>query len=157
MEKDNDALVHEGKRLCFDSDVHDVVKGRELLRKASDAGRDDATYFLGRSLEAEGLYDQAAEFYKLALDKRYRVAIYRLAILHGRGQLSYSDRGYYLKTIERLSRDGHNPSVARYTIERIRGSYGLTAILGGLVAIIPNFLRVAYTAYKDPNDPRLHR
>lgn len=154
---DTNDLVHEGKRLCFDPDVRDVVQGRELLRRASDAGRDDATYFLGRSFEAEGLYDQAAEFYNIALKKRYRVAVYRLAMLHGRGQLSYSDRVYYLKTIERLSREGHHPSAVRYTKERIRGSYGLPAILGGMVAIIPNFLRVAYTAYMDPDDPRLHR
>jgi TPR repeat protein len=157
VKEDLGLLVYEGKRLCFGDEARDVEKGRELLQRASEEGRDDATFYLGRSFEADGLYEQAAEIYKSALQKQYRVAIYRLALLHGRGQLSYSDRGYYLKTIKRLALDGHHPSIALYTKERIKGAYGLFAFVTGIFAVVPNFLRATYAAYKDPNDSLLQR
>jgi TPR repeat protein len=155
MTGDAGTLVYEGKRLCFGDEGRDLALGRKLLSDAAEMGRDDATFLLGRSFEIDGNFDQAAEFYKKGVEKRYRASVYRLAILHGRRNLSYSDRNYYLQTVKRLSKEGHHPSIARYTIERIKGAYGLFPIVIGLAAIVPNFLRGLYAAYKDPEDPLL--
>jgi hypothetical protein len=98
-------------------------------------------FYLGKSFELDQDYLASEEAYLGGFDKKYRAAIFRLAMLHGRGLARDSDRNFYLLTVRALSREGHFPSIALYTNERIRGSYGLIGRIFGFLSILPNLVR----------------
>ena len=142
--------MEKGFHLCFSNGIRDKAEGRKLLEQAASFGRDDALFYLGKSFELDGDYDAAEEAYLRAFEKKYRAAIFRLALLHKKGLIQNIDRGFYLRTIEALSLDGHFPSIALYTNERIRGSYGLAKQGIGLLAFFPNVISFIWNFARDP-------
>jgi hypothetical protein len=154
-ENDPNTLVKDGYRLCFVCDPRDLNLGRQLLEEAAAMGRDDASLLLGKSFQLEGNYERAAYFYTMGFQSRYRASAYRLAILHGRNLLKDSDRNFFLRTIQILAGRGHYPSIARYTVERMKGSYGFLQIAVGIIVFVPNFFRHGMMLFRDPNHPSL--
>ena len=126
-------------------------EGRRLLEDAASLGRPDALLYIGQSFEMDGDYPAAEDAYLRGFEKRYRVAVFRLAVLHGKGLLERSDRDFYLQTIKALSRDGHFPSIALWTNERMRGAYGKKEQLLGFASFIPNVVFYFWGRYRNPN------
>ena len=149
---DIDSLISKGYDLCFGEINGDRIQGRKFLENAASLGRDDALLYLGKSYELEGNYSDAENAYLRGFERRYRAAIFRLAMLHGRKLLQNNDRDFFLRTIKALSRDGHFPSIAIYTNERIRGSYGLIARIGGVLSVVPNAIRFIWTFARNPKN-----
>lgn len=148
-----DKLIQTGYDLCFGKGRLDGEKGREILLSAAAAGRSDAYYYIGRSLEKEDRYEDAAKNYEKGVNCDDRLSDFRLALLHGRGKLKERNRRFYLDTIRKLSRMGHIPATVVYTRERISGSYGMLGRLVGCLVLVPNLLRTASMLYHDPENP----
>ncbi len=140
----------KGWSLCF-GENRDLELGREYFRESVRDGNIAAIYYLGLSYEEEGAFDEAESYYLQGLEKKYVLAIFRLALLHKNARVCNPDRDFYLTTIKRLATDKHWASVGLYTRERIKGSYGFVGMLGGMLAFAPNFLRVLLASLKDPN------
>ena len=152
-----DFLLESGIQSCKMTDEGKIEAGRIALAKAGSLGRFDAYLFLGKSFESSGNYARAAEAYAIGLSNRHRASAYRLAMLHGRRLLENSDRDFYLKTIRRFASEGHAPSRAQYFKERVKGSYGGYQFIVGLLSFLPNFVKTAIDAYRDPHGPKFQK
>jgi TPR repeat protein len=131
------------------------LAARSALATAASLGRSDAYLLLGKSYELEKDYPEAVKAYRMGLEQKHRASAYRLAKLHGLNLVASPDREFYLETIRRFASEGHLPSLGDYNRECLSGSYGWQAVLLGAVMFVPNFVRIAWVAYRDPHSPRL--
>ena len=89
-------LVDRGAGMAISHSKNTRKEGRRLLEDAASLGRPDALLYIGQSFEMDGDYPAAEDAYLRGFEKRYRVAVFRLAVLHGKGLLERSDRDFYL-------------------------------------------------------------
>lgn len=151
-----DEYIQRGYDLCFaDKASSEVQNGRALLTKAAELGRKDAHYYLGRSFEKAAEFKEAAKHYEDGLRKGHKAAVFRLALLHGGKRIAPADREFYLNSIRRLAMERYPPAIAKYSKERIRGSYGFAQIFFGMIAFLPSFIAVTKAAHANPEDRTL--
>lgn len=152
-----DQMIDRGHNLCFGDGFRDTFEGRRLFEEAASLGRADALLYLGKSFELDGDYDAAEGAYLRGFQKKYRAAMFRLALLHKKSLIAGTDQCFYLRTIESLSREGHFPSIALYTNERMRGSYGFPKQVIGFLSFFPNTLRFTWNFMVDPRSHRFEQ
>ncbi|MEL6411055.1 MAG: hypothetical protein AAGK67_04195 [Pseudomonadota bacterium] len=149
-----ESLFEKGFDLCFGDADTDPAAGRALLEDVATSWRHDAMYYIGLSYELEDRFDEADEAYLAAKNedgRMYILAAYRSAILHWKQRVTYPDRDFCLRAFRQLATDKHWPSVAHYTVERLKGSYGLSGFVSGLMDFIPNLIRIFRAAFDDPD------
>ena len=144
-------LYLKAVRLLQENDLRSNDEIVAAYERASEKGSDLADFDLGALQEQERRYDAAASYYGRALKTGYRKSIYRLALLHGGGKLTFSDRDFYLKVMQRLAQEGHVPSAAKHSKERIRGSYGWRQIVPGILSFPVVFSTIFYHGWHDPD------
>ncbi|MEO1381411.1 MAG: hypothetical protein AAFU69_13835, partial [Pseudomonadota bacterium] len=99
-----------------------------------------------RNLYQDRLHVVSNEVWRSDMLPRY--TSYRL---HWKQRVTYPDRDFCLRAFRQLATDKHWPSVAHYTVERLKGSYGLSGFVSGLMDFIPNLIRIFRAAFDDPD------
>jgi hypothetical protein len=152
-----DQQISEGLELVATDDIALQERGRLILEDLSALGNDEATFNLGKLYEFRSDFNRAEELYMRGFNNKYRAAVFRLARMHGEELIKNPDTQFYLQTIKALSKDWHFPSVARYTHEQLRGSYGIAGVFLGCIMFLPNIFLYFYFAGIDPRSSRFEK
>jgi len=150
-----DLKFSEALKILEKNDLRKVGMARNLLSEVEKSGRVDATHYLGLSYELEGDYEHASDCYLKGLQNKYRRSIYRLALLHGKGLLEDSDHDFYLTTLSVLAKEGHLPAAGKINRERLKGAFGIQAMVLGAFYLLPLLVKSTFFCVIDPDSWRL--
>lgn len=150
-------LLNEGLSLIQSNNAKEQELGCNKLRGAIESGINEAITILGSFYFENKSFELSEEVYLIGWERKLRVAMYRLALLHGDKLVKEYDEDFYKRTISILAKEGHLPSEARMIRDNIKGKNGIISIFLGILSFLPTSWKVYSEARRNVASWRLER
>jgi len=108
------------------------ARALEHFQRAADQGEPAGLFYLGRALTAEGKHNEALAWYRLAAEKQYSPALFRLGLSYLDGLGTAPDKPRGLSYLHRAAKAGHVLAKGQLAKSYLSGAMGLRMIPSGL-------------------------
>ena len=116
------------------------AKALEHFQRAAEQGEAAGLFYLGRALTAEGAHEEALTWYRLAAERRYMPALFRLGISYLDGLGTAPDEALGLSYLRDAAKAGHVLAEGQLAKRYLSGALGLRMIPAGLLLLVQTCL-----------------